>query len=207
MTERAGLPTDDPWLTENGISAATRLADELSIKLGRRGTEALLTDVEAAGLLGIATSALRDLCRHRLVEHYRISERCFRFDAQQLKQMRSYVDLIRAVGGVPEIERIRAGIEFGTPTRVYFIRAGRTGPIKIGHAAYPEGRLRDLQCAHFQELILLGHVAGRVPVESAIHNRFKHLRMSGEWFRPTKTLIRFIDQTLDLEARLAEAAT
>lgn len=78
---------------------------------------------------------------------------------------------------------------------VYFIKRGvRRGPIKIGFSAKPKKRLAQLQTSHPDQLILLGTVPGTPSLEQEIHQRFKHIRLGGEWFSPTAELTDFILQ-------------
>ena len=66
---------------------------------------------------------------------------------------------------------------------VYFIRAGEDGPVKIGTAENPRGRLHTLKNAHYEELRLIRVVEGDRHLEMRIHERFQHLRIRLEWFR------------------------
>lgn len=65
---------------------------------------------------------------------------------------------------------------------VYFIRAGHSGPVKIGTADDPERRLRHLQTAHYETLRIIRTLDGGVDVESWLHKRYKKHRIRGEWF-------------------------
>lgn len=75
---------------------------------------------------------------------------------------------------------------------VYFIRSGEGGPIKIGHARDPYTRLMNLRTASPEPVTYLGHVAGGIDEERALHKRFGHLRIRGEWFLPAPELLDFI---------------
>lgn len=79
---------------------------------------------------------------------------------------------------------------------IYFIRSGKTGPIKIGFVA--EGRSlfsrkRSLQCGNPEELYTLGvlHGYGRA-MEKALHKLFRAYSIRGEWFEANGLLIEFI---------------
>jgi hypothetical protein len=82
---------------------------------------------------------------------------------------------------------------------VYFIQMGDGGPIKIGITNQGIGkRLGALQTASPYPL----HVRAILPVDSpadelAIHERFRSIRMLGEWFLPEPELLRFIGRVLD----------
>lgn len=80
--------------------------------------------------------------------------------------------------------------------RVYFVRSGNNGPIKIGCSLAPAVRLRELQREHDQPLHYIGSITGGFDVERALHRRFADLRISGEWFSPGADLIAFISEAL-----------
>lgn len=65
---------------------------------------------------------------------------------------------------------------------VYFIRAGEDGPVKIGTAIDVAQRIAELQIAHYVELILVRTIPGNRAHERALHDRFEHLHIRGEWF-------------------------
>jgi len=68
---------------------------------------------------------------------------------------------------------------------VYFIRAGSDGPVKIGTAANPTNRMRELQTGSSLPLHLLRVVDGNRETESAYHARFEQHAIHGEWFSYT----------------------
>lgn len=75
-------------------------------------------------------------------------------------------------------------------TYVYLMRqGGATGPIKIGVARDPDGRLKNLQTGSPRTL----RIIARLPFESrmealemerALHAKYKEFRLKGEWFKP-----------------------
>jgi hypothetical protein len=70
---------------------------------------------------------------------------------------------------------------------IYFAQAGEGGPVKIGYA-HEDGvisRLGNLQLGNHVRLTLLRVLAGDFDTEWAVHQRFAHLRMHGEWFAYT----------------------
>jgi hypothetical protein len=67
-------------------------------------------------------------------------------------------------------------------SRVYFIRAGEDGPIKIGVAVRIAERLAALQTGTAAPLSLIREVPGSFAVEAWFHREFKNLHLSGEWF-------------------------
>lgn len=66
---------------------------------------------------------------------------------------------------------------------IYFAQAGEGGHVKIGWAVNPEARIAILQTGHHENLQLLRTVEGDRKTEAAIHRRFGHSRIRGEWFR------------------------
>lgn len=76
---------------------------------------------------------------------------------------------------------------------IYFVRAGRSGPIKIGVSAAVDVRLADLQVCNAEELFLLGTVAGTSKDETELHKRFSADHIRGEWFHSSVTLLKFIE--------------
>lgn len=64
--------------------------------------------------------------------------------------------------------------------------------IKIGCAKNVASRLRDLQTSAPYPLRLLAVAPGGRKEESAFHERFKRLRVQGEWFSVSRGLLSFI---------------
>ena len=98
---------------------------------------------------------------------------------------------------------LRPPMDHRKPRRadVYFIRSDSpTGEIKIGRSVYPQGRVKNLQTAHPFPLEIVGLIPeGGEELEQELHERFAHLRLRGEWFRPGADLWAYIES---LEARL-----
>ena len=92
-----------------------------------------------------------------------------------------------------------------TETHVYFIRAGQ-GAIKIGIARDPRKRLLELQVGTSDELRILHTIPGTEDTERALHERFAHLRLRGEWFRAGFDLVRFIADRMRADCEAACAA-
>lgn len=67
-------------------------------------------------------------------------------------------------------------------TFVYVIWVQRTSKIKMGISKNPESRLRDLQTASADKLMLLGKWPGSRNMERALHRELSQCRRSGEWF-------------------------
>lgn len=70
-----------------------------------------------------------------------------------------------------------------TPRFVYFIEAGKSGPIKIGVAFDIEARLRELQVGNSARLNLIVSIPGSHKDENRLHRRFKAECKGGEWFK------------------------
>jgi len=78
--------------------------------------------------------------------------------------------------------------------RIYFIQRGTDGPIKIGFSTNLQARLRTLQTANTDELILLYSEAGMELHEARLHTRFKRHHITGEWFRPDAEILDYIHE-------------
>lgn len=77
---------------------------------------------------------------------------------------------------------------------VYFVQSGEGGPIKIGWSQDVERRILQLQTANAHRLHLIGRVPGRMEDEAAMHAKFAHLRMEGEWFRDHSEIREYLRQ-------------
>lgn len=80
---------------------------------------------------------------------------------------------------------------------IYFIKAQKTGSVKIGISAMPEDRVTMLQTACPDDLSLTATAEFRSSqtaraVERNLHLHFQHLRVHGEWFEPDKELEKLI---------------
>lgn len=77
---------------------------------------------------------------------------------------------------------------------IYFIQAGKNGPIKIGYTENDiASRMAQLQTGCPYELKLLWKIHGNQEKEVEIHNDFEHERICGEWFRPSRMLLEYIE--------------
>lgn len=83
-----------------------------------------------------------------------------------------------------------------TPPSVYFMQSQAGGLIKIGWAYCPKKRLHDVQLMSPVKLKILATIAGSIHDESALHQKFKHLRRYGEWFEPAPELLDFIGKAV-----------
>ncbi len=78
---------------------------------------------------------------------------------------------------------------------VYFIQSVEGGPIKIGQAANPADRLKNLQLGCPVQLRILGIVEGGLMMEKSLHRQFAQYRMHGEWFDAHPKLLQWIEKT------------
>lgn len=100
----------------------------------------------------------------------------------------------RVVEGQARLATIRAqerrhqdtGITKARKTVTYAIQNGR-GMVKLGVTTNMPARLRDLQIGSADTLTVLGVVAGNQ--EQALHTRFAHSHVRGEWFRSSPALL------------------
>ena len=78
---------------------------------------------------------------------------------------------------------------------IYFLQAGKNGPIKIGCC---EDVLRDrvttLQVGNPYKLTVLFIYNGREYTELELHELFQHENIRGEWFRPAREILGFRDK-------------
>jgi len=76
---------------------------------------------------------------------------------------------------------------------IYFIQAGKNGPIKIGYTDNDiSTRLSQLQTGCPDEIKPLGVYVGDEFEESYLHKIFSHHNIRGEWFQPAKSILDFI---------------
>jgi hypothetical protein len=80
------------------------------------------------------------------------------------------------------------------PGYVYFIRAGQSGPIKIGWSKDVGGRLSQLQTGNAERLTVLVSVPTTPDLERRLHDLLaRHRRPGGEWFDPAPEILTLID--------------
>jgi hypothetical protein len=83
--------------------------------------------------------------------------------------------------------------------KTYFIQAN-DGRIKIGVSTKPENRLKQLQTAHSEPLVILLVVQG--DIERKLHSQFAELRLSGEWFKPESSLLTWIAEQKTIHPKI-----
>lgn len=91
-------------------------------------------------------------------------------------------------GRLAQIDRAEASHQ---PVLVYFIGAGR-GHVKIGSSRRPEARLKQLQTAQPERLILIGTMPGGRALETELQAKYHRYAVGGEWFRHKGWLRHFI---------------
>jgi hypothetical protein len=108
--------------------------------------------------------------------------------------------------GVAEVAAIAAQWQaegrYDTPPEpkqsvVYFVRAGKMRAVKIGRTTDFPKRVSFLQIGNHQpiECVLLIRGGGE-ELELELHDRFRHLRIRGEWFIYGPEIRAFIRNTL-----------
>lgn len=90
-------------------------------------------------------------------------------------------------------------------TRLYFIRVGFSGPIKIGVSRDPDRRLVQLQCGSAARLVLLGSVPGGFADEAVAHRHLAAHRVQGEYFAPSPETLELVAMLLRSHADALEA--
>jgi len=75
---------------------------------------------------------------------------------------------------------------------VYFVQYGSNGPIKMGYAIEPWRRVKQLQTASHEELVLLRSIPGSRKRESEIKKHLIVHRKRGEWYEPASEVLGFI---------------
>lgn len=90
-----------------------------------------------------------------------------------------------------KLEEERKKLEIGY---VYFVQGECGGSIKIGHSQNPKDRLKGLQTGYPDTLIILFMMPGSEQEEFALHEKFRHIKLNGEWFKPEKELIDEIER-------------
>lgn len=65
---------------------------------------------------------------------------------------------------------------------VYMIRAGRHGPVKIGHSKDVKKRFVELQVSNHERLVVLRQLEGGKAEEALLHERFSDHVQRGKWY-------------------------
>jgi hypothetical protein len=106
--------------------------------------------------------------------------------------------LIKAAKVAKNIEQISFGYhprEFVKDVEqvVYFILNRRAGAIKIGTSSDPIGRMVSLQIGTPDLLEMVCTIPGGKLKEKELHGLFEEDRISGEWFKLSEMLLRYIE--------------
>lgn len=89
---------------------------------------------------------------------------------------------------------------------IYFVQGGNDGPIKIGYTHNDiDARLSNFQVGSPEPLTLVASAPGGRHTERAIHIRFDHLRLHGEWFEPETELLDYIASIANTESPNADS--
>jgi len=83
----------------------------------------------------------------------------------------------------------------------YFILDQQSNRIKIGRSSHPNRRLQQLKTGSANDLEIVATLPGGEN-ESVLHDRFRHLRIKGEWFSYSSELKNYI-QSLSRNEQIA----
>lgn len=75
---------------------------------------------------------------------------------------------------------------------IYFMQIASEDCIKIGFSYYPDLRRNRLQTGLPWAIEILATMPGDLQLEAALHSRFDHLRIRGEWFDADEELLEYI---------------
>ncbi len=78
------------------------------------------------------------------------------------------------------------------PRTLYFISDGNY--IKIGIANNVEERIKQLQTGNPNKLFIVSQFENRGQLEKAIHKKFSHLHVGGEWFQYTNEIKEYLNE-------------
>jgi hypothetical protein len=132
-------------------------------------------------------AAKRPWIRDRDITEFAHFDALFRYLAEQRAAHRS--DMVGAYLE-PAMRAMEDAIARRNGSSVYFADAG--GQIKIGWSRKVAARLAQLQTGSASPIKLLGTIPGGRGTERRLHERFAHLRLSGEWFVAAPELLAYI---------------
>ena len=81
----------------------------------------------------------------------------------------------------------------GAVGTIYFIGDGSAVKIGITHG-HVNSRLAGLQTGSARRLFVLASMPGTIADEADLHDRFKAIRLEGEWFTASSELLAFIEE-------------
>ena len=88
---------------------------------------------------------------------------------------------------------------------IYFIQESLNGSIKIGLSFNIQKRLFQLQRGLPQELKVIGCLEGDHADEKMLHEKFNNLWIRGEWYKPEKELLQFIEDNAKISQEAQKA--
>jgi len=78
---------------------------------------------------------------------------------------------------------------------IYFFECETTREIKVGiTSGKVEKRMASVQTARGHKISVLATIPGTTKLERALHERFAHCRLKGEWFSPHPDILEYIAQ-------------
>lgn len=87
---------------------------------------------------------------------------------------------------------------------VYCIGSPERGIVKIGHSINPQKRLMELKTGNPFQLEVLAVIEGDDKKERELHEKFKDLRLAGEWFSYTHDIKEYFFKEADNHMELEE---
>jgi hypothetical protein len=76
---------------------------------------------------------------------------------------------------------------------IYFIQAEKGGLVKVGYTEDLYKRFRIIQAHSPLKMRIIGKIKGSKATEEEIHSKFARDRKHGEWFEPSKRLMKLIE--------------
>lgn len=78
-------------------------------------------------------------------------------------------------------------------TYIYFLEAGKDGPIKIGFAKDVRKRVKDMQSGNHLPLNVILEIPGDYLNEGQFHDLFARHNIRGEWFQRHQDILEVIE--------------
>ena len=150
----------------------------------RREPSGGVTDFRGVDVPSLATECCYPTCSARSSEKFDLPM-CDRHIVRVYRAVQGAMAATDASAPVPVVHRIRGDTTKFRAGEVYFI--GFRDRIKIGFSTDVHARLQRV--AHDRVLAV---IPGTMATEKALHHRFAHLRVSGEWFEPGDDLMAYI---------------
>lgn len=95
---------------------------------------------------------------------------------------------------VMPVQRTTRRRQFAVHPRVYFMFCEMCDVVKVGFSRDFRVRRRELQRGTGHPLRVLGIHPGNRQIEARVHALFAAERVEGEWFRPSRALLRYIEE-------------